>query len=208
MKAKNMHSQRSSLLRAGLLALVLILLGLACAMLLSLPLSSHAQSGTGTIRVAITGSDGAGCGSEAAPCRTVQYAVDQALAGDEILVATGVYTNANMAAEGYFLVLDKELTLSGGFSPGNWTVSDPQTYPTAFDAEDLGSVVSAHTPGITITLNGLSLERGSTFGVDLRYARLLMSHCTVSDTTNYGIYLDHSEGSRIQQWLRSSFRAD
>jgi hypothetical protein len=53
---------------------------------------AQAQSGTGIIRVTTNGKDAPGCGSVLTPCLTVQYAVDTAFNGEEIHVATGVYT--------------------------------------------------------------------------------------------------------------------
>jgi len=47
-----------------------------------------AQGGTGTIRVAPSGSDDIGCGAETNPCQTIQFAVNQAQNGDEIWIAT------------------------------------------------------------------------------------------------------------------------
>ncbi|MFQ5420076.1 MAG: hypothetical protein ACE5EY_06900, partial [Anaerolineae bacterium] len=40
------------------------------------------------IRVAPSGTDVNGCGGTAAPCRTIQFAVNQANDGDKILIAT------------------------------------------------------------------------------------------------------------------------
>jgi hypothetical protein len=54
-----------------------------------------AQSGSGVIPVATTGADAVGCGSAGSPCRTLQFAVDQALPGEEIRVAEGTYSEVN-----------------------------------------------------------------------------------------------------------------
>jgi hypothetical protein len=60
------------------------------------PRRSLAQAGTGIIRVATTGTDEPGCGSVASPCRTPQYPVALADEGDEVRVATGVYTGVQI----------------------------------------------------------------------------------------------------------------
>ena len=89
MKAKSVQSLGTLWKWAKALALALILFALVCALLLSFPLASHAQQGTGIIRVATTGTDTPSCGGETNPCETVQYAVELAAAGDEVRIAGG-----------------------------------------------------------------------------------------------------------------------
>ena len=62
-----------SLALAGLaLAAILVLMGGADTR------SVQAQPGADVIRVATTGTDVPGCGSDTSPCHTIQYAVEQA----------------------------------------------------------------------------------------------------------------------------------
>ncbi|MFN2220651.1 MAG: hypothetical protein ACK2UA_18725, partial [Anaerolineae bacterium] len=85
----------------------------------------------GVIRVATTGEDTAECGTEEDPCRTVQYAVDQAQPGDEIRIAAGMYTEVN-SRDGLsqLVYLTKTLTLRGGYTTANWTTPNPEANPT------------------------------------------------------------------------------
>ena len=80
---------------------------LACAAAAMLVvLAAPASAGATTISVATTGTDAPGCGvAPNAPCRTIQYAVDAATAGDRIDVAAGVYTDP--------LAIGKRVTLAG-----------------------------------------------------------------------------------------------
>ena len=153
MSAKKLHI--SLALTLGLLALVgmLTLLGTWG----SGP--ALAQAGTGTIRVATTGNDAPGCGGTGNPCRTVQYAVDQAADDEEIWVATGVYTGVQARAGITQVVyISKSLTVRGGYTTTNWT-SNPISYPTTLDAEGLGRVVVITGP-VTVTLEGLRITGG------------------------------------------------
>ncbi|MDD2695466.1 MAG: hypothetical protein PHD58_06055, partial [Anaerolineales bacterium] len=43
---------------------------------------AYANSEASTLRVSPTGTDASACGSEASPCRTIQYAVNKAASGD------------------------------------------------------------------------------------------------------------------------------
>jgi hypothetical protein len=145
--------------------MVTLILGLGLMLALIWTLGSgtagvvEAQSGTGILRVATSGSDATGCGSAASPCRTIQYAVDLAQPGDEVRVATGVYTDvhARMTFPGYpgpgfpgpsvvtqVVYISKTVTLQGGYSTANAFADppDPVGNPTTLDAGRQGRVVA------------------------------------------------------------------
>ena len=119
----------------------------------------------GVIRVATTGEDTAECGTEEDPCRTVQYAVDQAQPGDEIRIAAGMYTEVN-SRDGLsqLVYLTKTLTLRGGYTTANWTTPNPEANPTTLDAEGEGRVMVI-SPTITVHLEGLRFVGGDATGL-------------------------------------------
>jgi len=114
---------------------------------------AQAQAGTGVIRVdGATGTDAPGCGSAASPCRTVQYAVDQAQPGEEIRVATGVYTGVQgrPVPAGYpnpptshlitqVVYISKTVTVRGGYTTADWDTFDPDANPSASSVVGLAS---------------------------------------------------------------------
>ena len=99
--------------------------------------------------VAPTGSNGGNdCSSGASPCATIQYAVNQAASGDTILVAQGIYTHnwvddpcqsflykpeIGKVGDAVVCIVDKSLTILGGFSPGNWQTADRAANPAIID---------------------------------------------------------------------------
>ncbi|MCP4537877.1 MAG: hypothetical protein GY832_12100, partial [Chloroflexi bacterium] len=145
------------LMLAGLPALLQISLGGTVPVL--------AQSGTGIIRVAMSGTDTPGCGSAGDPCRTVQYAIDESTAGDEIHVAVGLYTSVS-ARYGVTQVvyIEETITIRGGYTTTNWSMPDPDANPTVLSALGQGRVVYV-TGNITPTLAGLRLTGGSAIGL-------------------------------------------
>ena len=93
---------------------------------------SNVSAAATTRYVATSGTDAGNCSSVGSPCRTVQYAVNQAASGDQILVAQGTYIyNANADICSFLLtravvcVLDKRLTILGGYSTSNWSTANP-----------------------------------------------------------------------------------
>lgn len=151
----------------------------------------QAQSGTGVIRVATTGTDAPGCGSEVSPCRTVQYAVDQAQTGGEIRVATGIYTDVHVR-EGITQVvyISKTVAIRGGYTTSDWEHLDPETNPTTLDAQGQGRVLYI-TGDISPTIEGLRITGGSAFGsgsyigggIYVYEARAVISGCRVFNNT-------------------------
>lgn len=127
----------------------------------ALPADVPQASAPGTAFVALDGSDEAPC-SQAFPCRTVQYAIDQAAAGDTIYVAAGVYTGTGAAV----ITVTKSITLYGGWD-GNATgdpVRDPAVNPTVLDAERQRRVVYIKGPSAP-TVDGFSIARGDATGL-------------------------------------------
>jgi len=152
-------------------------LGLTLALLWLLSGQSEvvlAQAGSGIIRVAPppTGNDAPNCGSETNPCRTVHYAVDQAQAGEEIRVASGVYTgvqnvpslNTGTFTATQMVVITKTLTLRGGYTTTNWTTPYPIAQPTTLDAQGQGRVLYI-TGDISPTVEGLRITGGDAAGL-------------------------------------------
>ena len=129
-----------------------------------------------TIHVTPTGTDSPECGSADEPCQNIQYAVNQSTSGDTILVAGGTYTYQSSLDTCSFLVtravvclLNKHLTILGGYSPSNWSNPDPEANPTIIDGnnsrrgiaiEAYGTTASLHMEGFTIQ-NGLAQGLGS-----------------------------------------------
>lgn len=111
--------------------------------------------------VAPTGTDdGDGCTSS--PCRTVQYAVNAASAGDIIYVAGGTYTGTGAAV----ITITRSITLYGGWdgvSTGP-VVRNPISYPTTLDGENSRRVVYI-TGTVAPILEGLTLQRGNASGL-------------------------------------------
>jgi len=114
----------------------------------------------------------AGAGTEGDPFCRIQDAVDAATAGDEVRVATGLYTGTQMVADsdGYshtqVVFVDKDLTLIGGFDPPDWSTSNPERNVTTIDAERSGRGITLRGPSdIRVTIDGLTVTRGDYTGL-------------------------------------------
>jgi hypothetical protein len=91
-------------------------------------------------------------------------AEDVAATGDEIRVATGVYTGVQVrSAMTQVLYINKSVTIRGGYATTNWTTSYPITQPTILDAQRQARVVYI-TGNVTPTLDGLIVTHGNATG--------------------------------------------
>jgi len=142
--------------------------------LLVLALSAHPASATRY--VAATGSDAANdCSNGGTPCATIQVAVDNATAGEDIRVAEGTYSGTevvivNRSGTNYsykqVVFIDKALTLRGGYHVTDWTTSDPELYITEINAESDGRPVTiVDTLDEVVVLDGLLLTDGDYTGL-------------------------------------------
>jgi len=141
--------------------------------LIKLP-SAHASPNGSTRYVAISGNNlSNNCANMSTPCRTAQHAVDMAASGDEILIATGVYTDVSVRPRSDVTVtgvvtqvvyISKTVTIRGGYTTTNWTVPYPVTQPVTLDAQGRGRTIYV-TGDISPTIEGLRITGGKAAGL-------------------------------------------
>ncbi|MCP4289896.1 MAG: PKD domain-containing protein, partial [Gammaproteobacteria bacterium] len=123
------------------------------------------QPQAATRYVATSGADTGDCTDAQNPCRTVQYAVDAAGAGDEVRVASGVYTDVNNhGGLAQIVYVSKTVSIRGGYTLTNWTDPDPLANPTTLDAQGQGRVMYI-TGAISSTVEGLQITNGDATGL-------------------------------------------
>lgn len=130
----------------------------------------------------------------------VQQAVNAASAGETVKVAGHCIGGSTTQQTVY---INKDLTLRGGYAPGNWTVSVPFTHPTTLDAAGEGRVVYITGPA-NVVLENLRLTNGSLGNVTTSHggamrvldARAVISGCEIiSNTAAYGGGVDFAGSS-------------
>jgi hypothetical protein len=133
-----------------------------------------AQEGAGVFRVAPTGQDVPGCGSVIQPCHSIQYAVNEAVSGDMILVAEGEYKYDPAldpckgrigGGGGVVCFFDKSLTILGGYTPDNWMIADPATNLTVINGEHKTRGVRVQksyssAPSTSLHMEGFTIKNG------------------------------------------------
>ncbi|MCA9925620.1 MAG: hypothetical protein KC421_24785, partial [Anaerolineales bacterium] len=121
----------------------------------------------GTRHVAASGAaDTTNCTDPANPCATIQYAHDQSVDNDTILISTGTYTDtitrtigASVAAQ--VVYVEKSLTIRGGYNVADsFTAYEPITNAVTLSGEDVRRVFFI-TDGVTVTLSSLFVENGA-----------------------------------------------
>jgi hypothetical protein len=117
-----------------------------------LPSNCHARNDSNTLLV-----------YDSADSTAVRLAVAAALPNDIVRLAG---TCAGVAAGGgttQTVLINKVLTLVGGFTPTNWVNFHPLTQPTTLDAQGLGRVITASGD---ITIVNLTVQNGNSSGGD------------------------------------------
>ena len=112
------------------------------------------------------GADGSGCGvSPASPCKNIQKAVNASATLDEIRVATGTYAyQASLEAcstignTAVVCILNKQLTIRGGFSASDWTTPNPVANPTTIDGANARRGILVEKTDGTAPTTALTLE--------------------------------------------------
>ena len=133
-------------------------------------LGSANRAAGGTLHVSTSGTDSAACGAQSKPCRNPDYAAKQAMAGDTIRVAGGVYqfagvpnfcSGSGLPILAVVCIANKPLTIRGGYSPTTW-VFDPVTNATVIDGQNVyrGVYVYGAGPGMRLTLANIVIRNG------------------------------------------------
>ncbi len=143
------------------------ILSVALALLLSLavvyilpPWAAQANGPAAIRYLSPSGSDSGACTNPSLPCKTVQYAIDQAASGDELRLASGLYNAVqNTGGHSQVALIGKTVGLFGGFN-ATFTSRDPDVYTTTLDGSSQGRLIFA-SGAITVTLDGLQLLNGS-----------------------------------------------
>jgi hypothetical protein len=149
--------------RKSLLAALLAGLGMGLFMVV---FSQPVQANPGDVLVnRATGDDQLGCGTAITPCYSIKYAVENvAVAGDQVLVAAGTYTETFSMQPGIAIV----------------SVSGPEQ--TIIDGEGVrGPMVSATSSMVTTTarLEGFTVMGGNDRGINIEHASPVISDCTI-----------------------------
>jgi hypothetical protein len=121
-----------------------------------------------------TGQDIPACGGEVSPCKSIQQAVNLSTSGDTILVADGTYNyqagvDPCVTETAVVCIVEKELTLIGGYSP-DWVTRDPVSTPTVIDGGTIqrGLLVMRTHPAspnnASLVLDGVTIRQGRAAG--------------------------------------------
>lgn len=140
----------------------------------ALPLTRYVSSG---------GSDSGNCSSSSTPCRSIQYAINQSISGDTILVAQGTYTynqsidpcpflkNTSIGKDGssVICIVDKTLTILGGYPTGNWQTANPTSFLTSIDGQNAHRgvfFIGYNSTTASLNLEGFTIQNCQTHGPD------------------------------------------
>jgi predicted outer membrane repeat protein len=147
-----------------------------------------------------TGIDSGDCLNSAAPCKTISYALSQAVATDMIYVAQGIYTEN--------LVINNQVELMGGFEAAGWT-RNIAVNTTTVDGNTSGTVVDFQAGSDNALLDGFTITNGSVMtgglggGITINDVSPTVKHTQVinnqTTTDGGGIYI--SGGAPILQEL-------
>ncbi len=138
---------------------------LAIAALFALAPNLLAFESGNIIRVATNGSDFNGCGSEAQPCQTLQFALNAAQNDDEIRVAQGTYTSVTaevLRVETNF-TRSLNVKLVGGYSSNNWSSPSTDASKTVIDGQNFRRGIDIVADGgstLNLHLENLAVMRG------------------------------------------------
>jgi hypothetical protein len=106
--------------------------------------------------VAPTGTDTGACTDSAQPCKTINYALGQAVDGTEIRVAAGTYKE--------LIQVTKPVSLTGGFTLTNWVTPAWTVNKTILDGQNSYRPLTINADRVRV--DGFIIRNGNTSGGD------------------------------------------
>ena len=106
--------------------------------------------------VAPTGTDTGTCTDSAQPCKTINYALGQAVDGTEIRVAAGIYKE--------LIQVTKPVSLTGGFTLTNWVTPAWTVNKTILDGQNSYRPLTINADRVRV--DGFIIRNGNTSGGD------------------------------------------
>lgn len=137
--------------------------------LLATALTLSAGAAGATVRyLSPSGTDAGACTSSASPCKSIQYAVNQSVTGDELRLSGGTFAgafspaawdcNGDLHVDAVACIVNKQLTIRGGYAVTDWTTSDPGRNPTLIDGEGARRALVVERTSTTAPVASLVLE--------------------------------------------------
>ena len=117
-----------------------------------------APASAADVHVDLAGFDSPGCGTAVDPCRSIQFAADEATAGDRVLIATGNYAE-NVTVRSSVMLLGagaSSTVVDGGHRGSVFVIVDGHTVTIADLTITRGS--GDHAGGIAIGTSTVSLR--------------------------------------------------
>ena len=167
----------------------LALISVSCALLVILALFSfmNAQAG-GLLYVAEDGN----CGGPTPCYATLQEAVDAASPDNEIRLAAGTYPLS--AGADQIALVEKNLTIRGGFTTGDWNNPDPEANPTILNALGQGRAMVI-SGGAVVTVEGLRMTYGNAEG---------LGGATDGSDAGGALYINGADVTLRESWIMTS----
>lgn len=138
--------------------------------------------------VATTGTDTGSCTDSAQPCKTITYALNQAVDGGEIRVAAGLYPE--------LIQVTKPVSLTGGFTLTNWVTPAWTVNKTILDGQNAYRPLTINADRVRV--DGFMIRNGNTTGGDRAGGGLYIGGVNVVDqATLINLRLENNVASTV-----------
>ncbi|MCE7988859.1 MAG: hypothetical protein DYG89_47495 [Caldilinea sp. CFX5] len=139
--------------------------------------------------VAPTGTDTGACTDSTQPCKTINYALGQAVDGTEIRVAAGVYKE--------LIQVTKPVSLTGGFTLTNWVTPVWTANKTILDGQNSYRPLTINADRVRV--DGFTIRNGNTSGGDRLGGGLYIGGVNVVDqATLVNLRLENNVASNFE----------